>query len=151
MQTFAATSRSTGSIATKNGKDPLVKACGNQEFYDSLMRLKPEATTSAILMFEALSAKSQMYEMPLPAEFQPGSERARVIAESRLKWRIAIQLVDERIQHLEDLASMNLLGNVSENGRGRKHPGWITRYLTSTTRELERAVRWFQELKDAKL
>ena len=115
------------------------------------MRLRPEATTSDILMFEALSAKSEMYQMPLPAEFQPGSERARVIAESRLKWRMAIQLVDERIQHLEDLASMNILGNVSENGRGESTLDGITRYLTSTTRELERAVRWFQELKDAKL
>ena len=133
-------------------KSRLITACGNQDFYDSLLRLKTEAKTDEILMFEALLAKDRRYGMGLPPDFQPNSERARVIAQSRLKWQMAVQLIDDRIQHLDDLARMNVIpGENSAEGRDGNSLDGITRYLTTTTRELERAVRWFQELVDGGL
>ena len=130
-------------------KDPIIKTCGHQEFYDSLMKWKPEANIDDILLFRALSEKGRMYQMQLPPDFQPDSEKARVIAESHLKWQMALALIDERMQHLEDLARINVVpGDSSGEGHGGNSLDGITRYVTATTRELERAVRWFQELRD---
>jgi len=141
-----------GFLRHEDWKDPLIKTCGHRDFYDSLMRLKPEACTDEIRMFDAVSAKGQKYQMSVPPDYQPGSEKSRVIAESRARWEMAVRLVEERMQHLEDLARMNEIpGGASGEEHGGASLDGVTRYLTATTRELERAVRWFQELKDGKL
>jgi hypothetical protein len=130
-------------------KDPLIKTCGRQEFYDSLMRLKPEASIDDIRHFDAISEKGRLYKMHVPPEYQPGSEKARVIAESKVNLQTAIRLIDERMQHLEDLARMNVVpGEGSGEGHGGNSLDGITRYFTASTRELERAVKWYQELKE---
>ena len=62
---------------------------------------------------------------------------------------MAIRLVDGQIQHFEDLALMNSLrGNGSGDGRGGDPADAMMRYFASATRELERAVKWYLELKE---
>ena len=129
-------------------RDPIIKACGSLEFYDSLMQLKPDAKVDDILLFRAISAKGEMYKMLVPPEFRPRSETARVIMASQLKWQMAIRLVDERRQHLEDLAQRNSLGGTDfGDGHSGDAVDLMTRYCTSATRELERSVRWYLDLR----
>jgi hypothetical protein len=59
--------------------------CGNQDLFDSLMQLKTEVHMNDILLFSAISAKCRIFDMSIPPDFQQGSEKARVIAESRAK------------------------------------------------------------------
>ena len=89
--------------------------------------------------------------MSMPPQIQADSENGRVLAAS-LRLQMAIQLIDERMQHLDDLARMNLVpGESSAEGHGGNSLEVVARCLTSTTRELEHAVRWFLELRDAGL
>ena len=137
-----------GFLHHEDWKEPLTKICGNQEFYDSLMRWKPEVSNDDIRLSYALSEKGRMYGMSMPPQIQADSENGRVLAAS-LRLQMAIQLIDERMQHLDDLARMNLVpGEGSEEGHAGSNLDGITRYLTTTTKELERAVRWFQELRE---
>ncbi|MGH9543756.1 MAG: hypothetical protein ACRD23_00925 [Terriglobales bacterium] len=136
----------------KDWKDPLIKICGNQEFYDCLEQLKPALSVDEILSHVAISEKTRIYDMTVWKGFEPGSEKEQLVAESRSKWEMAVRLIDERKQHLEDLARMNLApGDDSGERRNGSNVDMITRYLNATTREMERAVRWFQELRAGKL
>jgi hypothetical protein len=141
-----------GFLHHEDWKDKLIKTCGHQDFYDSLMQLKPELSWDEIRLFDALSAKVHMYQMSVPPGYQPDLEKARVIAESRARLEVAVRLVEERMRHLEDLARMNAIPVESPaEGHGGNSLEVVARYLTSTTRELEHAVRWFLELRDAGL
>jgi hypothetical protein len=133
----------------ENWRDPIIKACGSLELYDSLMHWKPDVSRDDILLFDALSAKGRMYKFELPPQFQENSDTARVIIASRLKLQMAIRLVDERRQHLEDLARVNSLRGIgSGEGRGGDPVEAMTRYFAGATRELERSVKWYLELKN---
>ena len=52
-----------GFLHHEDWKDTLIKTCGHQDFYDSLMQLKPETSWDDIKLFDALSAKGQIYQM----------------------------------------------------------------------------------------
>ena len=61
---------------------------------------------------------------------------------------MGIRLIDLMQEHLESLAR---IGKLSVDGSGQDHHTsaveLATRYLTSTTRELERAVAWYLFIK----
>ena len=95
-KTFMLRSRRTRFLHHEDWKDQLVRICGNQDLFDSLMQLKPEVHMDDILFFNAISAKCRIFDMSIPPGFQQGSEKARVIAESPAKWEMAVRLVEER-------------------------------------------------------
>ena len=108
------------------------------------MQFKPEVGWVEMIMDEALYEKARMYKMTMPEPYH-NLDKQRALAESRLNWQMAIKLIDEKLQHLDDLLRMNFFHG-DESGEGHVTVD-VTRYFTAASRELERAVRWFQELK----
>jgi hypothetical protein len=128
-------------------KDQIVGTCGHQQFYDSLMQLKPPLTFDEMLFKAAMTAKIQTYALTDPQGLLT-AERQRELVESQLKHEMCLRLIDDRIQHLENLARMNLpRGTGTGEGSNGGTVDLITRYFTAATRELERSVMWYQDLK----
>jgi hypothetical protein len=86
--------------------------------------------------------------MPLPSQLATDG----ATADPSLSWQLGIKLIDLMRQHLEDLAKMKRLG---AEGLVQQHGAdaldLAARYVTTTSRELERAVNWLRHLKNKRL
>ena len=120
-------------------EDSIIKTFG-QEFYDSLVQWNPTLSYDAILLAEALSAKSKIFHMPFPPELEATIKEQRVIFDPQLSRQMTVKLIDERLQHLEDLV---------RHGRPRTHGteqrqsvlDRVTRDIPTATRDWEQAVK----------
>jgi hypothetical protein len=119
-----------------------------EEFFSLLTQWVPMNIT-AIHMAEMLVDKAEKFRSPLPPL---DSKYTRVVEDPKLSWQMGVKLIELTQQHLQSLLRMSDLG---ADGTGQEHHAspldLATRYCTTATRELERAVRWYQYLKELKL
>jgi hypothetical protein len=136
---------SSGFLHVEELKDSITKTYG-QECYDSLMQWKPMASIDDVRLAAALSEKNKRFGMDHPPQLDDALKNIQVMADPQLMLQMAIKLVEGKMQHLEDLARQRKeQDSGTERGGGDVVEG-LMRYFTAATRELERAVRWYQEL-----
>jgi|SRR5450631_4016117 hypothetical protein len=100
--------------------------------------MKPDA----ILMAEMLVDKRERLGTPSP-EMSARSKPA--IADPRLSWQLAIKFIDLTRLHLESLSRIRKLSIDGDSPEHRTSAVELAaRYLTSSTREVERAVEWLR-------
>jgi len=136
-----------GWIHAEDWKPQVVRTFG-ENFFSMFSHWVP-INIDAIYASEAITAHKERYGSPLPPV---GSGNARILKDPRLSWQMGVKLIDLMNQHLESLARINRLG---ADGNGKEHPTFAlelaTRYFTSATRELERAVAWYLFIKEQRL
>jgi len=135
-----------GRIHADDWKDRVIKAFG-QKFYDSLTEWVP-MNIATIQVAEMLSAHAANFNMPLPSTIAPDLKNDRTTVDPRLNWQMGTKLIDLMRQHLEGLLRMNKLGTDGhDQGQGAATLDLASRYVTTATRDLERAVKWYMDLK----
>lgn len=128
-------------------RERIIRAYG-QQFYDSLMEWEPMANIDDVRLAAMLSAKDKMYGMQLPPPLEEAMQKEQIVVDPRLSLQMAVKLVEERRQHLEDLSRISRLKAYGFNEReGAATFDLGARYLTTAIRDLQGAVRWFLELK----
>ena len=74
-----------------------------------------------------------------------------MVVDPNLSWQLAVKLLDEKNQHLRDLAHAGEIGYGADQPQSPPVVDFAPRYFTTASRDLERAVKWFLELKEVKL
>jgi hypothetical protein len=148
-----------GWIHAEEWKDSIIKGFG-VEFYELLNKWAP-MNLDAVRLAEFLHARSETFKTPLPASIEmaigrntetastnaetAADEKAK-IADPALLHQMLVKLTSLEDQHLEALAR-------SYEQRSAAGPGshdsvdFSPRYFTTASRDLHRAVDWFQYLK----
>jgi len=92
---------------------------------------------------EMLSAHERNFKMPLP------STVVLDVKKERLRGQLSIKIIALMKQHLEDLAQKIGAGvGVSDREHGAVALDRATRYVTTSVREMERALKWYLDLKE---
>ncbi len=133
---------SHGWIHQERWKDVLINTFG-QECFGLLTKWAP-MSTSAILMADHLLTHAERFERPLPP-IGPDIE-GRLDVDPHLSWQMSVKLIDLLRQNLEAQARINRLG-ADDPDRGVATLDLVTRYVSVAMRDLERAVKWYQDLK----
>jgi hypothetical protein len=135
-----------GWIHAEGWKDRVTRIFG-PGYYELLTQWLP-MDTAAIQAALQLSAHARNFDMPLPSQLATDGGTA----DPSLSWQMGIKLIDLMRQHLDDLAKMKRLG---ADGLTPQHSAaaldLAARYVTTTARELERAVNWLRYLKKKRL
>ena len=92
---------------------------------------------------------AERFNLPLP---DADLLRDRELVDPSLSLQMAVKLIDLK-QH--DLESLARISSLVADGTGQEHHATVldiaTRYYTTATRDLERAVNWYQYLKEQHL
>jgi hypothetical protein len=136
--------KQSGGLQLEEWKERLSKNFGD-DFYDTLTRWQP-VNTEAIRMAEHLVGHSKLLNLPLPDLGQLESSDA-VIGDPRSRWEMMVKIVDLQLQHVYDLRR-----RLDETGAGGDSTtaasGEDGRYFARANNDLERAVAWYQYLKE---
>jgi len=138
--------QATGWIHAEQWKEPLSETFGNSEFYDSLTEWDP-GSIDAILAAEHLVAHSKTYNLPLP-ELQEAGNSNSAIGDPRSRWQMMVKLVDVKLQQLNDFRRLLDERSAGEDSQTTASADIAGRYVTTASRELERAVAWYEHLKE---
>jgi hypothetical protein len=118
-------------------------------FYNRLREWKG-MSIDAISLAEMVVQKSQDYkadsiDFDRPQTDPKHPETPKVVADPRLKWEMAVKIVDAEIEHLETLVQ-------TRRQDFRETPQALAefspRYFADASRDLQRAVDWFLNLKE---
>jgi hypothetical protein len=128
-----------GWIHADKWKQSVIRVFGD-EYFSMLTEWIPP-NPDAIRMAEALVAKSKRFDPPLS---KTSPESKPEIADPRLGWQVGVKLIDLMRMHLEGLSRIKKLSMNSDSTEHTTSSLELAgRYLTSSTREVERAVGWF--------
>jgi hypothetical protein len=137
-----------GWLPPEEWKPEIVRAFG-EEYFSLLTRWVP-MDVSAIQMANMLAEKAKKFGSPSPPVAE--ATNTRVVVDPQLSWQMGLKLIDLTQQHLKSLLRIDDL-RADSTGQER-HTSAVelaTRYYTTATRELERAVTWYQYLKEHQL
>ena len=98
----------------------------------------------------AIDAHKQRFGSPSPAAAE--SKHDDVVLDPLLSLQMAVKLIQLTQQHVESL--LRIYGLHADGAGQERHVSAVelaTRYYTSATRELERAVNWYRYLKEDQL
>ncbi len=136
-----------GWIHAEDWKPQVVRTFG-ENFFSMLTHWVP-IKIDEIFLSEAVTEHTAIFGSQLP---RARADSARIVKDSRLSWQMGVKLIDLMQQHLESLARINRSG---AGGNAQEHRTsaleLATRYFTSATRELERAVAWYLFIKEQHL
>jgi hypothetical protein len=137
-----------GWIHSERWKEPLDKTFGSG-FYELLAKWSP-GDLQAIRLAEHLVAHEKTFNMPLPEALNPGNGDPP-IGDPRARGEMIVKLVDEKLQHVNDLRL--LLDGQGAGGDWQSGASLDVgnRYFTSASRDLERAVAWYEYIKQLEL
>jgi hypothetical protein len=135
--------QANGWLHAEQWKEPLTKTFGNSEFYDMLESFSP-GSIDAILAAEHLEAHAKTFKMPLPEI--PSSATEGIPAIGRLRWDMMVKLVDLKLQQLNDFRLL-FVGSADGGSLSTASLDVDSRYFTTASRDLERAVAWYEYIK----
>jgi hypothetical protein len=139
-----------GWLYKEKWRDQLINTFG-AECFELFTKWDP-MSIDAILMFEHHVAHAEYFDLPVPPEPDSDSRKKRLIVDPKLSWQMSVKLIDLTRHHLEDLARINRLdADVPDARHGAAALDLGARYVTTATRDLERAVAWYQSLKEQRL
>jgi hypothetical protein len=122
-------------------KGSLIKGFG-LNFYNRLIEWKG-MNVEAIRLAQHLVAQNEAYGMESSV-----FETSKVVPDPRLQWQMVIKLLEVQIEHLETLDRVRGK-DFSETSMFMAESS--PRYYADASRDLERAVDWFQKLTDNNL
>jgi hypothetical protein len=134
----------SGWVHSEDWRGPLTRMFGGPEFHDMLTQFSPKNIDSVLLQ-EYLSAHAATFKMPLPKQDSNlGTADPEV---GRVQWNCLLAIVDLKLTALEDL---RLFLDTRDQGRDEEINTMECsgRFFTTASRDLERAVQWFQELRE---
>jgi hypothetical protein len=134
-----------GLIHAEEWKGELTSKFG-EEFFEVLTRWNP-GNISTLQLAEHLKAHEARFGKPLPP-LGPDPEKTKLVVDPKLNWQMIVKLIDLMRQCLEGLVKINAQGADGPDSQGATALDLAMRYATSATRELERAVKWYQDLKE---
>jgi hypothetical protein len=130
---------------------PLLVRTFGDPFFSRLAEWQPMSITT-IHCAEHLVEHAKLYNMPLPEDLVPDPKKDPRTADPRLTWQMAVKIIEQTAEFLEGLMRFNKPGS---DALGQEQPAstvdLASRYLTSATRELERAVAFYQHLQETGL
>jgi hypothetical protein len=130
-----------GWINAEQWKGQVTRILG-QGYYDLLTAWIPMDAT-AIQAAIQLPAHARNFNMPLP----PNLATDGALADPKLSWQMGINLIDLARLQMEDLARIRKMGDGRDQQDGASALDVAVRYVTTASRDLERAVKWFLHLK----
>ena len=139
--------QANGWIHAEQWKESLDKTFGS-EFYELLANWSP-GSIDAIHLAEHLVAHAKTFNMPLPELPQAGKGNP-AIGDPRSRWEMMVKLVDLKLQQLNDFRLL-LEGGADGDSLSAASLDVGSRYFTSASRDLERAVAWYEYIKQLEL
>ena len=142
--------KANGWIHANDWKERVTRSFG-ASFYKLLTDWVPIDVT-AIQASKQLSTHAKNYNMPLPSSLVTESNGDQIAVNPDQGWEMGLKLIDLMKQHLENLLGVNRRG--ADGGDRILGPiplDLVTRYVTTATREMERALTWYGSLKERRL
>jgi len=132
----------SGSLHLETHRDTMIRVFGNQ-FYDALNNWAPH-NVDAIRCAYHLTRHAEIFKKPLPEKLMSGE---RIVPDPKQSWEMALKLIDEKMQHLQDLGRIS---QQSPDGPDQQHTALdnVSRYVRSVMRDLERAISFYLYLKE---
>jgi len=118
-------------------KDLLCKAFGGR-FFDALTEWNP-ANLIAMQMAESVATHAKNFNLPLKLHEGKGQ---KIIADPRQQQQMQLKLIDQQTEHLRDFQACS-----AADSRVTAPIEFAPRYFATASRDLQRAVDWFQMLK----
>jgi hypothetical protein len=103
-----------------------------------------ESCKRVIFQAEHLCRHAAIFKRPLPP-LDSSNEATRSAVDPLQVWCMITKLIDVEIDHLEQLQKARAKQNASE---GPGNMDLSLRFLTATSRELERRVDWYRSLEE---
>ena len=129
-------------------KDPLDKTFGIGCF--ELLTKWPSTSKDAILLANHLDKHSKTFRKPLP--HLGDKDITQVVVDPNQALEMVDKLIAEKLQHLHDLHySWNQRGSEAVGDANAPPVDFAPRYFTTASRDLHRAVEWYERLKENKL
>jgi hypothetical protein len=134
--------QANGGVHLAAQRDVIVKVFGG-DFYNALTQWGA-INTSAVLLSEQLQTHAEILKMPLPTNLVLPADV--VSAAGRLRWDMMVKVVDLKLQEVSQFH--RLLGQSVRESESPQTVALdvVNRYVTSTGRELERAIDWYGQL-----
>lgn len=128
--------RTNGGIHLDQKKEAIRKMFG-EDFYNSIASWAPNPkATQGVLLAETLAH----HERKFPTGSPPADIGVRIL-EDRARWDMSVKLIDQELRHLHDLRAH--LDHPDKSPLQEAGLDTFNRYITSTARELERALDWY--------
>jgi hypothetical protein len=138
----------SGFLHAEDLKTEIVRVFGEEYFF--LLTRWAHMSPSAIKMAMAIDKHKQMFGSTSPAAVE--SKHDDVVLDPLVSLQMAVKLIQLTQQHVESLLRMD---GLHADGAGHERDvsavELATRYYTTATRELERAVNWYRYLKEHRL
>jgi hypothetical protein len=137
--------QANGWIHADRWKEPLTTMFSGDEFYNSLSDWSP-GNIVAIQAAEYLVKHAELYNMPLP-ESLTGGDTDRAVIDPRARWEMMVKIVDLKLQQLNDFRRLLDGRGMDGDSESAASVDVGSRYFTTASRDLERAVAWYQYIK----
>lgn len=138
-----------GWIHAELWKDSTITGFG-AEFYDLLSRWAP-MSVDTIRLADFLMKHSKTFNASPPPIIEKAVNDETVIVDPALQSQMMIKLISLQDQHLEAIARSYEQRGVASSDAHDHSMEFAPRYFTTATRDLHRAVDWFQYLKNNNL
>jgi hypothetical protein len=125
-------------------KDLIVNVLGS-DFYKTLAQWGP-INTVKVLASEQLQGHAEIFKRPLPSGSVVSEEV--VFAAERVRWDMMAKLVELKLQAAGEFHRLSDEALGEAESPQTVALDVVNRYVTSTARELERAVDWYRQLLD---
>jgi hypothetical protein len=134
-------------VIRKEWKEPLDRAFG-VGFFDELTKWTP-IPRDVLLLTNHLVQHAKIFKRPLPP--MPGKQPAEVVIDPAQGYQMVGKLLERELQHLRGL-SVSWAQRASQTIEVHNAVAdFAPRFFTAASRDLNRAVEWYQHLKEQKL
>lgn len=138
-----------GWIHKEEWRDRLTNAFGTECF--NLLTTWDPVSVDAILLAQQNIAHSERFGLPLPP-ISREHEGKNLVVDLNANWQMSRKLIDLLRLHVEGLIRMKrAAAEVPDERQSANALDLGARYVTTATRDLERAVAWFLYLKEQHL
>jgi hypothetical protein len=114
-------------------------------------QLPRSGPTSALIRFsKSVAEHAKVFRKPLP--YPDDKDIAKVVVDPRQSLEMVSKLIEEKLQHLHDLnRSWEQRASEAVGAANASPVDFAPRYFTTASRDLHRAVEWYEYLKKKKL
>ncbi len=136
--------QSHGWIHGEEWREPLTKIFGG-EFYGTLSDWSVQ-DVAAIYLAEHIAEHSKRFDIPHPA-LQIEGNTDRKVGDPRSRWEMMVKIVDLKLQQLSDFRLLIEGRGAGGDSQSAASVDAGSRYFTTAGRDLERAVAWYEYIK----
>jgi hypothetical protein len=134
-----------GWINKDRWKEPMRKIFSGDEFYNLLSDWSPGPIT-AIFAAEHLAEHQRLFGGFHP-ELKVENSDPKAVVDPRARWEMMVKIVDLKLQQLNDFRRLLDGRGMGGDSESAASVDVGSRYFTTASRDLERAVAWYQYIK----